>query len=317
VSTIAVKSMIAGTLERVLFEEGDEVEAGQVLFEIDARPYRLALQQAKATLARDEAQLRNAEADARRNRRLLPSGVVARSDYDLKVAQAGALRATVQVDRAAIDQAQVNLSYTRIASPVAGRTGSLQVDAGNLVKANDVPLVTIRTLQPIDVAFSIPGQRLDAVRRRFAKAPLTAYAAAKGAAGAPEQGRLAFIDNAIDPATGTILLKARFDNADRGLWPGEFLDVRLVLDELPDAVVVAARAVQPGQQGDHVFVVGQDDVAQERKVELGERLGDEVVIASGVRTGERVVVDGLLGIVPGAKVAPRAEPGPQQAEAAR
>ncbi len=314
--TIAVRAHLSGTLDRVYFEEGDEVTAGQPLFLIDPRPFRLALEQARANLARDEAQLRSAGADARRYGELLPQGIVSRQDYDQKVAQAGALRATVTADQIAIDTARVNLGYTLIPSPITGRASYLQIDQGNLIKADDTsPMVVIRQMRPIYVSFSVPAVRLPEIRQQAERDPLRVLADVPGRRSIA--GTLTFIDNAVDTTTGTILLKASFPNEDEALWPGQFVNVRLVLATLPDAVVVPARSVQPGQQGDHVFIIGADDVAQSRRVKVGERLGGDVVV-EGVRPAERVVTDGILGLVPGVRVqiqAPAAGPGHPQARA--
>ncbi len=306
ISTIAVRAHVGGTLDRVFFQEGQEIRKGDVLFQIDPRPYRAALEQARANVARDEAQLRNARVEEERYRRLLPRGIVARSDYDARVAQARALEAAVAADRAAIQSAAVNLDYTRIESPIDGRTGALQVTAGNLVKADDTtPLVVLRQLRPIDVAFSIPGPSLPEVRQRAAAQGDLKVLATVAGRPRPEEGRLFFIDNAVDTTTGTVLLKARFANEDTGLWPGQYVDVRLVLQTLPDAVVIAARAVQPSQEGQHVFVV-KDGKEELRRVETGPRYGDWIVVREGVAPGEEVVVDGMLGVVPGAPVQARA-----------
>ncbi len=306
VATVAVRSQVTGTLDQVLFREGDAVGAGQPLFRIDPRPFRLALRQAEANLARDRAQARSAADDAERYRRLVPRAIVSRMDYEQKVAQARALAATVKADQQAVDAARVNLSYTLIASPIAGRAGSLQVDRGNLVRSTDAnPLVVVRQMRPIEAAFSVPAPRLGEIRRYLGQGPLRVVAQPPG--GDAQQGALTFVDNAVDPTTGTILLKGTFDNPSEALWPGQFVDVRLVLATLPRAVVVPARSIQPGQQGEHVFVVKLDRTAEARPVRVGERVEGWVAV-DGVRPGEQVVTDGLLGLVPGAKVQIRGAP---------
>jgi membrane fusion protein, multidrug efflux system len=309
VNTITVRAHVSGTLEQVLFREGDETRAGQLIFQIDARPFEAALASARATLLRDEAQLANAEIEAQRYERLLPSGVVSQSDLDARTAAAQSLRATVLADKAAIDTAQLNLEYTAIRAPIAGLTGSLQVNAGNLVRADDMALVVLRQMRPMDIGFTVPATDLPAVRASQAREPLFVLAMPRGAP-SPVEGRLFFVDNTVDPGTGTVLMKARFPNADEALWPGQFADVRLRLGTRQNVVVIPERAVAPGQGGDRVYVVGNDSVAQSRVVRTGPRDQDGIVIEDGVAAGERVVVDGLLGLAPGARVEfqPPAEP---------
>lgn len=311
-ATVDIRSRIDGRLERVYFKEGDLVEAGERLFEIDPRPFRAALAQATAVLARDEAQARTAHIEERRYRRLLERGAVSSQEYEQRATQARALTATVAADRAAVVSARVNLGYTRIHAPISGKTGSLLVTAGNLVKANDTTLVGIRQLSPIYVTFSVPSEDLPAIRRRTnlteGSKVLSVYAAAPGA---PEsdvhQGMLTFIDNAVDTNTGTIVLKATFANRDHSLWPGQFVNTRLLLDR-KDGVVVPAQALQTGQRGDYVFIVATNMTAESRVVRVGVRDGERIAIEAGVRPGELVVTDGQLGLVPGTPVELRSEP---------
>jgi len=301
VNTITVRAHVSGTLEHVLFREGDEVRAGQLIFQIDARPFEAALASARATLSRDEAQLANAEIEAQRYARLLPSGVVSQSDHDARMSAAQSLRATVLADKAAIDTAQLNLEYTTIRSPIAGLTGSLQVNAGNLVRADDTPLVILRQMRPMDMAFTVPATDLPAVRASQARQPLLVRATPRGTT-TPAEGRLFFVDNTVDPSTGTVLMKARFPNIDATLWPGQFANVQLRLGMRERAVVIPARAIAPGQGGERTYVVGDDLVAQSRLVRTGPRDGEEIVVEEGLAPGERVVVDGLLGLAPGTRV---------------
>jgi multidrug efflux system membrane fusion protein len=311
-ATVDIRSRIDGRLERVYFKEGDLVEAGEHLFDIDPRPYRAVLAQATATQARDEAQARTAYTEERRYRRLLERGLVSSQEYEQRATQARALSATVAADRAAVVSARVNLGYTRINAPISGKTGSLQVTAGNLVKANDTTLVGIRQISPIYVTFAVPSEHLPAIRRRTNLTEdskvLSVYAAAPGA---PEsdvrQGILTFIDNSVDTSTGTIALKATFANRDHSLWPGQFVNARLLLDR-KDGVVVPAQALQTGQRGDYVFVVGSNMTAESRVVRVGVRDGERIAIEAGVQPGELVVTDGQLGLVPGAPVELRPEP---------
>jgi multidrug efflux system membrane fusion protein len=300
-SGVTVTSMVAGALSRVLFHEGDYVAFGQPLFEIDQRPFADALRQAEAVAARDEASLEFAAAEARRYQRLLDKKLVSVEDRDQRTSAAASLEATVKASRALASLARTNLSYTRIASPVEGRTGALLVDAGNLVKANDTALTTVRRLKPIYVTFSVPGERLHEIRDAMLRGPL---ATAAWPTGAPRGalGELRFIDNAVDTTTGTIALKARFANDDLALWPGAFARVRLQVGELRDAVVVPARAVVPSQRGDLAYVVDEARRARARIVRLGPRLGELVAVLDGLADGERVVTEGQLGLVDGAPV---------------
>ncbi|MGC4122556.1 MAG: efflux RND transporter periplasmic adaptor subunit [Myxococcales bacterium] len=299
ITTVLITPRVSGVLETVHFREGDEVPEGALLFQIDPRPFELALRQAQAALARDEAQARNAQIERERYRALMP-GLVSRQEYDTRVAAAEALQAAVRADRAAVEQARLNLGYSVLRAPISGRTGLLQVTAGNLVKADDTarPLVVIRQLSPIDVSFAVPGQRLQEIRERSADGTL------RVAAGARAQGELRFIDNAVDATTGTITLRARFANEDRSLWPGQFVDVRLHLSDLPGTVVIPSQAVQTGQRGeDFVYVVRPDQTAEPREVRLGPRMDDgQQAVLFGVRTGETVVTDGQFALVPGARV---------------
>jgi multidrug efflux system membrane fusion protein len=303
IATIAVKSRVDGQIQRVFFGEGQYVKKGEPLFQIDPRPYRVALSQARANLARDAAQLRNAELEEKRALALIKDKLVSQQEVDQKSTQLETLRAALQADQALVDSAQVNLDYTAISSPIAGRTGSLQIAAGNLVKANSDPaLVVIRQISPIYVSFAVPADRLPEIRNFSERDVLRVQASPTNTATAPTQGNLTFIDNTIDTATGTIGLKATFANEDSALWPGQFARVSLVLSDLPDAVVIPARAVQAGQQGDHVFVVTDGHTAQSREVKTGVRYGELVVIEQGIAAGEQVVTDGQLNLVSGTKV---------------
>lgn len=318
ISTIAVRSRIDGQIERVYFREGQDVRKGEPLFQIDARPYKVALERAQADAARDRVQLRQAELDEKRASTLIEQKLISAQEYDQRNTAADTLRATLQADRSILDNAQLNLDYTKISSPISGRAGSLQITAGNLVKANaDPPLVVIRQLSPIRVSFAVPADRLSDIRRYAGKNGLPVQAAPHADDDAtPVRGELSFIENTIDVATGTIVLKAVFENDDDALWPGQFVDVKMTLSSIPNATVVPARAVQNGQRGDQVFVVTDAMTAEPRPVKTGTRNGDLVVIESGVAPGERVVTDGQLNLVAGTKVVIKtAEPAPSAARA--
>ncbi len=301
-SSVAVKSMVTGQLLGSHFKEGQDVHKGDILFTIEPEPFRIALAQAEALLARDEANLKNAEDELSRYADLVEKDYVTRESYGQLRANAEALRATVKADRAAVDNAGLGLSYCTIRSPIDGRTGSLVVHPGNLVKANDTTaLVVINQVTPIHVAFAVPQQNLALVRKYREAGPLTTSAVPKDDP-SPVEGVLSFIDNAVDTSTGTILLKAEFVNADHRLWPGQFVDVRLLLTVEKDRVVCPAVAVQTGQTGQYVMVIKEDLTAEARPVEVERSYGDRAVVRSGLKPGERVATDGLLRLAPGVKV---------------
>ena len=300
--TVAVRARIGGELQQAFFTEGESVAAGDRLFAIDARPYRAALSQAEAVLARDQALLAKAEADIARYASLVEQDYVTREQYDQIQADAAALAAAVAADRAAIETARLNLEYCTITAPVAGRTGNLNVKVGNLVKANDdTPLVTINRTSPIYASFSVPAQLLPAILAHR-EAGIVVTAAVPGDTGPPARGTLTFVDNAVDARTSTILLKATFANRDERLWPGQFVDVKVTLGEQPDRIVCPAAAVQIGQQGSYVFVVGGDRTVELRPVTVDRVDGQNAVITDGLAPGETVVTDGQLRLFPGATV---------------
>ena len=306
--TVEIRSRIGGELVGVHFREGQDVERGQLLFTIDSGPLEAALAEARARLARDRALAKKAQDDVARYRDLVAQDYVTREQFVAAEANAESLDATVQADEAAVKNAELQLGYTTIRSPLTGRTGNLLAHRGNMVKANDQTLVVIHQVEPIDVRFAVPQQNLPEVRRRSAAGALEVAAVPPGEAkhgeptpSVPQQGKLTFVDNAIDPDTGTIELKATFANDGRALWPGQFVEVSLRLATEPDAVVVPARAVQTGQAGDYVFVV-QDDRVESRPVRIDRHVGDRVVIADGLVSGETVVTDGQLRLVPGAAI---------------
>lgn len=302
ISTVTIKAQISGQLMRVHFKEGDFVKKGQLLFTIDRSPFEAALRQAEGTLAKDEAQSLNSKIDAERYQGLGKQGVVSRQQVDAAGAAANAMAATVAADKAAVETAKINLEYTSIYSPINGRTGSVGVKEGNLVKANDVPiLVTINQIEPIYVSFSIPEQQLAELKQYSNTKSLKVDAAPQGST-QHFQGRLTFIDNSVDLTTGTIKLKATFDNAAHVLWPGQFADVNLTLKSQPNAIVVPTAALQTSQSGTYVYVVEQDLTAKQQPVKVGWNVGEDTVIASGLQPGQRVVTDGQLRLTPGAKV---------------
>ncbi len=302
--TVGIKPRIDGQIVSVHFEEGQNVAAGDVLFRLDDRSYRIQLRQAEAALANAKAQLDRARADFRRTSDLMRTGNATAQRYDEVKASLEALEGTVKADEAAIDAARLNLDYTVIRAPFAGRTGAIQFRVGSMVRTNDsAPLVTLTQLSPIAVAFSVPERELPEVRRAQRAAPLAVHTAPRSAGEDAVEGRLVFIDSAIDTATGTILLKARFDNDPPLLWPGQFVDVTLAIGAPAPVLVVPAQAIQMGQDGSFVYVAGSDGTVKLRPVEVARRAGELAVIAAGVSAGERVVAEGQSRLSDGATYA--------------
>jgi len=301
-ATVVVRSMVAGPVKAVHFREGDYVRRGDLLFTIDPEPYRAALAQAEAKLNQDRVLAENAEREAARYADLLRQGIVTQEQYDRIRSNAEALRAAVQADEAAVEHARLQLEYCFIRSPITGRAGALLVHAGNLIKANERDLVVIHQVEPIYVTFTVPQQYLPDIQGAGPRNPVPVVVTLPEHPEKRFEGRLAFIDNAVDPATGTIRLKARLENSTRELWPGQLVNVALTLKVLRDAVVVPAAALQAGQVGTYVYVVRPDQTAELRPVVVAHRLEREVVVARGLRPGEQVVVDGQVRLTDGAKV---------------
>ncbi|HXM39408.1 MAG TPA: efflux RND transporter periplasmic adaptor subunit [Gemmatimonadales bacterium] len=301
--SVDVLPQVNGTILRVHFAEGDEVVAGQVLFEVDPRPYQAAAQQADANLLRDLTQAEGAAREAARYRTLAASNAVTQGEYEQRQSAADALAATVRADSAAAALARLNLEYATVRAPISGRTGRLALHEGNVVRSGGASLITINQLRPILVRFAVPAVNLPAVRRLVAgsvPAPAVFASAARDSATAV-RGELSFLDNQVDTATGTVLLKARFANRDGALWPGEFLNVTLVLGVQADALVVPAQAVMTGQQGSYVYVVNGDGSATQQAVTV-ERTLDSLAVVAGVPAGTLVVTDGQLRLTPNARV---------------
>src|SRR3990172_7381034 len=302
-ATVSVKSQVTGVLMQAHFKEGQNVKKGQLLFTIDPRPFEAAVKQAEANLARDVAQLQNAREQARRYAELLKKQYVSQEQYDQIRTNADALESVVDADKAAVENVKVQLSYCYIYSPIDGQVGSLLVNEGNLVRVNDgTPLVVINQITPINVTFSVPEQHLADLRRHMADRKLKVEARFPSDEGRPEQGTLAFVDNAVDRTTGTIKLKAEFGNGQRRLLPGQFINVVLILTTQSEAVVIPSEAVQVGQDGQHVFVVKPDKTVEMRPVTLGQTNEGEVVIASGLVGGEQIVREGQFLLGPGSRV---------------
>jgi multidrug efflux system membrane fusion protein len=311
VATVVVKSRIDGQIAKVPIRDGQEVKAGDTLFLLDSRAAEAQTRQAEAQLARDRAQLANAKREAERQAQLVSKNYTAAATYDTAQTNAATLEATVHADEAALDNMKVQLTYYTITTPIDGRVGAVLLKAGNNVKANDtITLATVNQLHPIYVAFSLPQAQLPAIREAAAGRELEVTALPPGDGGPRETGKLAFIDNAVDSTTGTIILKGIFDNKADRLWPGQFVNVSLTLRIEPDALVIPTQAVQVGQNGSYVYVVKADKTAEPRDIKVARAIGGDSVIAAGLAEGEQVVVDGQLRLTKGTPVEMRAPVAP-------
>lgn len=300
-STVSIKARVSGELMRVYFSEGQFVDKGDLLFSIDPQPYKTALETAQANLAKDTALSRKADNDVVRYSGLFQEQLVSRDDYEKTLANAQALNASMEADRAEVKSAMLQLDYCSIFAPVPGRTGSLLADQGNIIKANDTPLVVINQIQPVYAAFSVPEKNLPEIKKYMASGKLRVEVRISNEDVPLAEGALTFIDNEVDSATGTIRLKATFANKEKVLWPGQFVNLVLTLSEQTDVIVVPSQAVQTGQQGQFVFVI-KDDAAELRPVRTGITYKDLTVIEQGLGHEEQVVTDGQMRLMPGAKV---------------
>jgi len=300
--TVEIQPQVAGIITKIMFKEGDDVTAGQPLFQIDPRPYEATLQQTQAVVERDSAQLANANSDVARYSALVTKDYVTSQQMEQVKTTAAALKATLAADEAAAQQARLNVQYATIRSPISGRAGSLQVRVGYLAKVPaTTPLVTINQIHPILVRFAVPSASLQRIRQYASTTlPITVHPAS--ATGTSSTGTLSFVDNAIDTTTGTILLKGTFENKDGALWPGEFVTASLSLFQQQNALVVPAQAVVEGQTGNFVFVINADSTATQRDVTVDRTAGDLTIVTQGVKAGELVVTDGQLRLNVGTKV---------------
>jgi multidrug efflux system membrane fusion protein len=306
-STVSITPQVRGEILKVGFEEGASVKKGDTLFTIDTRPYRASLDQARAQLAKDEAIAKQAADDVERAMKLQKEGLATEQEAERARSAASMARATLDADRAAIEGKSVDVDLSTVHAPIDGRTGSLLVHVGNVVDPSGAPLVVIRQMKPAYVRFSVPERYLPLLRARVGRSKIVVRARRHGsadgdAAAGATAGELSLIENTVDTATGTIALKAAFANDDEALWPGEFVDVSVQISVDPHALVVPASAVQAGDGGDHVFVIGSDDKIEVRSVTVTGRNGEEAVLSTGVSAGERVATSGHMRLSAGAQV---------------
>lgn len=302
-ATVAVKSHVGGTIARVSFQEGQVVKANDELFQIDPRPFTIALQQAKADLAKDEAQLDNANLQLQRYAKLAKKGFVAEDVYNQARSNVSSLTATVAAEQAKVAAAQLQLDYSTIRAPISGITGNQVLQVGNLVKENDAnPLVTINQVEPIFINFALPEQYLPQVQQLFAKGPVQLIAQLGNAKQIKEYGQLFSLNNEIDTATGTIKLKGSFANKQHLLWPGQYVTVILPIAKFERALVIPTQAIQQGQQGVYVYLINDKQKAQYRLVKTGMLIGNETIILEGLNIGDQVVTDGQFRLQSGTRV---------------
>jgi membrane fusion protein, multidrug efflux system len=310
-ATVTIRSQISGYLQKVVFKEGDEVKKGDLLAEIDSRPFEATLAQAKGQLARDEAMLKGAQVDLARYQGLAAQNAVPHQTLDTQIALVGQDQGTVEADRAAVKSAEVNLNYCRILSPLDGRVGLRQVDQGNYVTPGDANgLVVITQLKPISVLFTVPEDYLQAISKRLQEgAVLPAAAFDRGGGNKIADGTLQTFDSQIDPTTGTIKLRAQFPNETESLYPNQFVNIQLLLDTHKDVTIMPTAGVQRGVPGTFVYLVNADSTVSVRKVTLGVTEGDRVEVISGLVPGDRIVIDGADKLRDGAKINVRTETG--------
>ncbi len=302
IASVSVKSRIDAVIDQVMVKDGQFVKAGDVLFQLDSRAAQATLHQAEATLARDQVTLANAQRNAARDKTLIAKNFVSQQQFDTDSATAAALEATVKADQAQVENAKVVLSYYTITSPIDGRIGLIAIKRGNSIKANDVPLATVNQIQPIYVSIALPQTNLPELRAAMADGPVAVHVLAPGDKGQPIAGKIAFFDNTIDATSGTINVRSTFDNTDQRLWPGQFVNVSVLVRTDPNALVVPTAAVEAGQNGTYVFVIKDDNTAEIRPVTVARTVEGAAVIAKGLQAGEKVVTDGQLRLSQGTRV---------------
>jgi multidrug efflux system membrane fusion protein len=302
ISTISIRAQVAGEVQEIRFKEGDFVKKGQVLVMIEPRPYEAALAQAKAALARDKATGTYNRAQAVRYKTLFDEGVVPAQQVDSFLSAADASDATVSADEAAVKTAELNLEYCTIRSPIDGRTGTVMVKPGNLVKVADVPIVVINQVNPIYVNFTVPQQYWPDIKEDVDRRALHVTVTIPQNSGRPVEGTLTFVDNIMDSTTGTIHLRGTFENSQNRLWPGLYVSVLLMLSQQPNATVVPAQSIVATQEGSYVYVVEANNIVEQRKVVPSRTIENETVVDKGLQPGEIIVTDGQVNLVPGAKI---------------
>lgn len=300
--SITIKTQISGELTHVAFREGADVEKGALLFRIDSRPFLAALKKAEAAVARDRVVMENAKRNYERYKQLVKEGIVTEEQAEGYRTTAESAAATMAAGQAEVDNARAQLSYCTITAPVSGRLGQLAVHRGNVVKANETVLVSINKLSPIRANFTVPEKELPEVKRQLAAGKLEVDASIPDAAEIREKGAITFVDNAVDPTTGTIRLKGTFENRQKHLWPGQFVNLSVILSVRKNAVVVPSQAVQIGQKGQFVFVVKPDNSAEMRSITTGPVTNGTTIVENGLQPGEQVVIDGHMRVIPGGKV---------------
>ena len=301
-STISIRAQVAGEVQNINFKEGDFVKKGQILLTIDPRPYEAALAQAKAALARDKATGKYNRAQAQRYKTLFDQGVIPAEQVDSFTSAADASDAVVNADEAAVKTADLNLEYCTITSPIDGRTGTVMVKAGNLVKVADVPIVVINQVNPIYVNFTVPQQFWPDIKEDIERRALHVTVTIPQNSGKPVEGTLTFVDNIVDSTTGTIHLRGTFENSQNRLWPGLYVSVLLTLSQQPNATVVPAYSIVTTQQGSYVYVVKANNTVEQRTVLPNRTIDNYTVVDKGLQSGEVIVTDGQVNLVPGAKI---------------